>query len=270
MTLNLIFDQTLTRTTGSAGIHRLRVPRIDRGVLSRVIDQLGLAKQRGGFTWERANSWVIAQDARIVVAMNELSGGLRYRLRPMEEEPGSDIATTPARLEEIARAFIGDLGRPGEPLTLDRITYLRGQTTTKEGVPLTSFALDAGLVFTRTIDELPVIGAGGIAMIKIGTDESVVGGREIWRAIDSKGPAVRLRSADEAVSILKARLVAAGLDGDVHVRKSALGYGELGIGELQTTLVPIYAFLVETSGGLVDSKRVEMVPAPVDGPMIIA
>jgi hypothetical protein len=268
--LNLIFDQSPILIANTAGIHQLRVPRVDRGVLAQVIGKLGLNDRRSGLTWERAQNWVIAEDEQITVAMNELSGGLRYRLRPLADEPGQDVATTAARLEEIARDFLGSFGRPSEPATLSRITYLRSQTTTQDGTPLTAATLDAGLVFTRTVDELPVIGQGGMVMVKIGTDELVVGGREIWRAIDKRGPGLKLRTPDEAIEILRSRLVAAGMDGDVHVRKAAQGYTELGIEEQQVLLAPCYAFLVETQGGLVNWKKVEVVPAPVSGPTILA
>lgn len=40
---------------------------------------------------------------------------------------------------------------------------------------VTRSTLDAGLIFTRTVEELPVVGPGGMVMVKIGTDESVVG-----------------------------------------------------------------------------------------------
>jgi hypothetical protein len=62
--------------------------------------------------------------------------------------------------------------------------------------------------------------------VQIGTDEAVVGGREIWRAINKRGEGLKLRSADEATDLLRIRLTAAGLDGDVYIRKAIQSYAE--------------------------------------------
>jgi hypothetical protein len=259
--LSLTFDEMPEMVAEWAAIHELRVPPIDRRTVAGLLDRMGLGDRSGGFTWEKHLSWLTTGDDRTTVAIHELSGGLRYRLRPLQDEPERDVATAPSRLEEIARGFLDRLGRPNEPLALERITYLRAQTTARDGSLLTPSTLDAGLIFTRTVDELPVIGPGGLAMVKIGTDDTVVGGREIWRPIARRGAKVRLRTPDESIELLRSRLAASGVDGEIHVRKARQGYGELGIEEEQKYLEPCYAFLLETVGGLVDSKKVEVISA---------
>jgi hypothetical protein len=180
------------------------------------------------------------------------------------------VTTSASRLEEIARGFVDQLGRPGEPLVLDRITYLHTQTSAADGSVLTRSTLDAGLVFTRTVDDLSVMGPGGMAMVKVGTDETIVGGREIWRPIVRRGAKVNLITPEEATELLRGRLKKSGLDGEVHARKARQGYAELGIEEEQRYLEPCYAFVIETVGNLVDSKKVEVIPAPKTGPMASA
>jgi hypothetical protein len=54
------------------------------------------------------------------------------------------------------------------------------------------------------------------------------------------------------------------------VRKARQGYAELGIEESQRTIEPCYAFLLETVGGLVDTKKVQVIPAARIGPMASA
>ena len=130
--------------------------------------------------------------------------------------------------------------------------------------------LDAGVLFTRTVDELPVVGPGGVAMVKIGTDETVVGGREVWRPLAGRGSTVPLRTVEEATDLLRSSLKRSGTDGELHVRKARLGYAEAGIEATQRYLEPCYAFLVETVGGLVDSKQVVVIPAARTGPMASA
>ena len=268
--LSLTFDEMPEMVADRAAIHELRVPPLDRRAVVGLLDRMGLKDRRSGFAWEKHLNWLTTGDERTTVAINELSGGLRYRLRPLSEEPGRDVTTAPSRLEEIARGFLQELGRPDEPLTLERITYLRAQAAARDGSPLTASTLDAGLIFTRTVDELPVVGPGGMVMVKIGTDETVVGGREIWRRIVQRGEKLKLRSPDESIELLRNRLTAAGVDGEVHVRKARQGYSELGIEEAQSRLEPCYAFVLETTGGLVNSKKVEVIPAAVSAPPMTA
>jgi hypothetical protein len=116
------------------------------------------------------------------------------------------------------------------------------------------------------VDELPVVGPGGMVMVKIGTDETVVGGREIWRPIIGRGAAVPLRTPDEATTLLKQSLRKRGLDGVIRVTNASLGYAELGIEWQQRVLEPCYAYELVTHGRA-QSKKIEVVPAARIGPM---
>jgi hypothetical protein len=267
---SLAMDEMPEMPTRKASIVELMVAPVGQLTVLRLLDRMGLAKRIPGFTWERHQNWITASDTKATLSLNELSGGIRYRLRPLADEPGTDVTTSGARLEEIARTFLDQLGRPAESLVLDRITYVRTETGESNGSLVTQSTLDAGVIFTRTVDELPVVGPGGMAMVKIGTDESVVGGREVWRPIARRAAKVNLRTPDEATDLLRGRLKKWGIDGEVHVRKARLGYAELGIEERQRYLEPCYAYVIETVGGLVDSKKVEVIPAARIGPMASA
>jgi hypothetical protein len=267
---SLTIDEVPEMIAKKAAIHQLRVPSVGALTVAGLIKRLGLAERLDGFAWERDRNWLSAGDATATVSVHELSGGLRYRLRPLADGPGTDVSASPARLEELARGFLDRLGRPSEPARLERITYLRAQSSDAEGAVSAPIKLDAGVLFTRSVDDLPIVGAGGAAMVKIGTDETVVGGREVWRPIASRGSPVPLRSPDEALDLLRSRLKETGLDGEIHVRKARQGYVELGIEEAQRTLEPCYAFLLETVGGLVDTKKVQVIPAARTGPMASA
>jgi hypothetical protein len=236
----------------------------------QLLDRLGMADRREAFASEREANWITAEDEQTTFSMNELSGGLQYRLRPLADEPGTKVSTSESRLEEIARGFLDQLGQPTDPIVLERITYLRNQTTDAKGYVKSTETLDAGLIFTRTVEELPVIGPGGMVMVNIGTDETVVAGREVWRPILRGSAEVNLRSPDEAVSLLERRLKKSIRDGELHVRKARLGYAELGIEQKQKHLEPCYAFVIETAGDLVDSKKIEVIPAASFGPMASA
>jgi hypothetical protein len=267
---SLKFDETPQMLVKRGRIFQLRSPGPDQLTAMRLLDRLGMAGRREGFAWERESNWITAEDERTTFGINELSGGLRYRLRPLADEPGTAVNTSESRLEEIARGFLDRLGRPTDRLTLQRTTYLRSETTDADGHVRSTETLDAGLVFTRMVEELPVIGPGGIVMVNIGTDETVVAGREVWRPILRGSAEIDLRSPDEAISLLERRLKKSIRDGELHVRKARMGYAELGIEQKQTHLEPCYAFMIETSGDLVDSKKIEVIPAASVGPMASA
>jgi hypothetical protein len=127
--------------------------------------------------------------------------------------------------------------------------------------------LDAGVIFTRMIDELPVVGLGGLAMVKVGTDDTVVGGREIWRPILQRGSKVPLRSPAEAMNLLENRLKRDRLEGDYYVCKAWQCYNESGIEEAQRHLEPCYVFVIESLGNEFDTKKVVVIPAARVGPM---
>ena len=69
------------------------------------------------------------------------------------------------------------------------------------------------------------------------------------------------------MALLRSRLMASDMDGNVHVRKARLGYNELGIEEKQSYLEPCYAFVIETVGQrsrlLANSKKVVVIPAAI-------
>jgi hypothetical protein len=109
-----------------------------------------------------------------------------------------------------------------------------------------------------------------MVMVKIGSDETVIGGREIWRPVVRRGPKLPLLTPEESIDRLTTQLGASDVDGDVYVRKARLGYSELGIEEEQRYLEPCYAFIIETRGAPVDWKKVVMIPATADRPATLA
>jgi hypothetical protein len=186
----------------------------------------------------------------------------------LAEEPGSDVADD-STVENIAREYVEKIGRPTEekPLHLERVTHLYCQTADTKGQASTPSKLDAGVLFTRRVDDLPVVGRGGFTMVKIGTDNTVVGGREVWRPIASRGSKVPLRSAAEAMDLLETKLKRSRLEGDYYVVKAWQCYHEAGIEEAQRQLEPCYVFVVESLGNEFDTKKVVVIPAARVGPM---
>lgn len=266
---SLTFDQEPKEIAKRAAIIEVRVPPVTVQTVMDLLGRLGLTERIEGMTWEQDLNWITASDDTVTVSCNELSGGIQYRLRPLADEPGTGISTGEDTLAEIARGFLDRIGRPVEaqPLHLERVTYLYSQGIDVNKKKTEPVKLDAGLIFTRMIDELPVVGPGGLAMVKIGTDDTVVGGSEIWRPILQRGAKVPLRSPSEAMMLLETQLKRARIEGDYYVCKAWQCYTELGIGTSQRHLEPCYTFVIESLGNEFDTKKVVVIPAARVGPM---
>ncbi len=233
--------------------------RVGPGAMIELLRRLDLPASE--LELDRVQGWLAAADDRVCVAMNGRSGGFRYSLRPLDEEPGRDITTSPQGLEDVARTFLGGLGRPAEPLQLGHISYLRGQSVSANGTVLSAVeTLNAAVTFQRFIEDIPVIGPGGCASVRVGTDGTVVGGSEVWRPVTASRPPAELIQPDEAVAQVVQRLSARGLDGEIVVRKAQFGYEELGINTVQRQLRPCFAFLLVVPGDM-PFKTVEVIPA---------
>ena len=268
--LKVTFDEMPEQTARKASLVELRVARTDQNSILDLLVRAGIGDRLGEFQWDRDDDWLTASDGRTTVSTNQRSGGIQYRLRPLDEEPGTDVGTSEKALESIARAFVDMIGRPSESMGLESITYLRTLSGGTDDKATVEGKLDAGVIFNRTVNDIPVIGPGGMVMVKIGTDDAIVGGSEVWRPILGCGAPINLRTPDEAVALLERRLRKLGLEGEACVRKARFGYFEMGIDEPQRLLEPCYLFIVETVGKRLDVKKVELVPAARIGPMAAA
>lgn len=265
--LNLTMDEVPQQPPKRAALVQLGKAAVSQVMILELLRLMELGGRLDEFQWDNDGEWLRASDGRVTIEANELSGGIRYRLRPLDEERRTDILTSETSLERIARDFVNMIGRPQEPMTLQKVTYLRSIAGTSDGDVMDEVKLDAGLIFERMVGDIPVIGPGGMVMVKIGTDDAVVGGREIWRPVVGRGAPVNLRSPEEAAKLLQGRLSKLGLDGEAHVRKARFGYAELGMEEEQLLLEPCYAYVVESVGSGPHYKKVETIPAAHVGPM---
>ena len=140
------------------------------------------------------------------------------------------------------------------------VTHLRqGGGGPKDGARADVRVLDAGVVYGRTIDELPVIGPGGMAMVNVASDGQVVGANRIWRGLGRSVANVKLRPADWAIENFE--VAVAKVRGDIKVLKSQLGYLEFGELDRQTVIEPVYAFIYVALHGEVASKHVHVMHA---------
>ncbi len=211
------------------------------------------------------DNWTIGRHGAHTIAMNRRSGALRFR----DEERYGRLLEVPFRIAEqrvidIAREFVDRtelLRLPARDLKVGKVTYLRTQGASTEGEVTPEQILDAGVIFTREIDEVPVVGFGGHMTVNVAPDESVVGTVKIWRHRDREVGMARVLEPDYAIEELQRRLRRRRLEGPVKVLKADFCYFEAGDDQAQRYLEPTYAFVFETRVGEFLYKSVEVIPA---------
>lgn len=266
--LRLEFTQKLPADTPAGlKVFKLEKARVDQRRLSNILSYLGLASDPGGPRWRSEGGWTTAESDDTRLSINQRSGAIRFwnRLKPPgHPEPSFSIGE--ARLVFIARNFLTKTGLvdlPADQLKPLKITYLRVQTMSVKGKSSEPKILDAGVIFGREIDGVPVSGPGGFAMINIASDESVVGGTVVWRRLGKSLGTVKVLKPDYALNELGRNFRLQGIDRLVHVVKSEFCYFERGENDAQFYLEPAYAFVYEyeTKQNRFPYKSAMVVPA---------
>jgi hypothetical protein len=122
------------------------------------------------------------------------------------------------------------------------------------------------VAFNTTIDDVPVIGAGGKLVVEMTSEKSVI---RHEASVRQKGELIHviagrtdLLTPQVAEASVNARLDARGIDrSKFRTSRREFGYLSLGRGKIQTVLVPHYAFFFEPLPGTVSKVLVELEPA---------
>ncbi|PVX25765.1 MAG: hypothetical protein CW691_03525 [Candidatus Bathyarchaeum sp.] len=224
-----------------------------------------LPRVRAKLEFRYVDNWTIGSKEGFTTAINRLSGAIRFRdeVRHGRELDVSFKVREP-RIVEAARKYVDTtklVKQKDSELKVSKITYLRTQGASLDGEAAPEQILDAGVIFTRDIDGVPVVGFGGYLMVNVAHDESVVAATKVWRHRDKKMGKVKVLQPDYAVKQLQKRLKAHGLKEQVNVLKSDFCYFEANDNTSQRYLEPTYAFLYETRIGKFLYKSVEVIPA---------
>jgi hypothetical protein len=210
------------------------------------------------------DNWTIGRQAGFTVALNRRSGAMNFRDEVRHgRELDKPFKIREPRLVEVARRYLEDtklLKQQASELKVGKIAYLRTQGASLDGEVAPEQILDAGVILTREIDGVPVVGFGGYLMVNIAHDESVVAATKIWRHRDKKIGKAKVLPPDHAVKELQKRLRTRGLRDPVKVLKSDFCYFEANDNSTQRYLEPTYAFLYETKIGQFLYKSVEIIP----------
>jgi hypothetical protein len=229
----------------------LSLPKVkaEQGVFKKIVSGLGPVVGFDGFRWKNNAGWTEAESKDSRVSINHRSGAVRFWTRLNDRE----LSSTTFSIEEpqlviIARTFLKKtewLDTPTEQLKVRHISYLRLQTASVAGKVSTPRILDAGVIFGRDIDGVPVSGPGGYVMVNIAPDKSVIAGTKVWRRLGTSLGTAKVLTPDYAVKEFSRRLNLAKIDLPVRVVKAEFCYFERGQNDDQQYLEPAYAFVYE-------------------------
>ncbi len=186
----------------------------------------------------------------------------------------ADTVLDEARYVEIARermqrALPDALDRDAHAYKIRR--YMNGvidvdSVEPQEGV------YQVAVAFNTTVDDLPVIGAGGKVAIHMTPAGEVISHESSVRGVAGLVDVVggdELLSPDEALATAEGALKVAGAELDrFEVARSEFGYYRAGRSSVQSVIAPHYAFRFEPVEGVQEKARVELVPAVASGPVL--
>jgi hypothetical protein len=260
ITMAMTFQTKLPRDIpAKARVYTLPAPKVSATGLKSVARGLGLGSAE--FDLLTSKDRMGYSGGRWQIELQRASGALlAVDVDHYGVDTGKPFELTDRRAQGLAAKFLeqSKLVPLGSTRPL-KVTHLRGADSDIKGETLTERLLDAGVVFGRVVDGLPVTGPGGLAMVHLDPGGDVVGLRSTWRALGKSAGTVRIKPIDWAVAGLEKETD--GLIGKVSVLKAQFGYFELGALDRQTVLEPVYAFVYAVHNEGIASKHVHVVHA---------
>jgi selenocysteine lyase/cysteine desulfurase len=264
--LALTFDQQLPKqlpkTLPIYGVAVPPSPTRDIEAIARSWPDLRLARAKV----RRLDNWIAVDYGQLALIYQQVSGAVQAKVRVAGARVREGDIRFPVeddKVVEMARAFLGRVSFVDDEvskLALGKVTHLWRQYASSEGVGPPEI-LDAGVVFTRVIDETPVVGPGGHVMVKVLPHGAIGGAWRVFRQRGAKVATVRITPSGEALAKLEDRLRRyRHLDGTVRVLRAQFGYFEAGRSHRQRFFEPAYFFVYETEG-LFPLKSAEVVQA---------
>ena len=245
----------------SVAVYQLAPPRASQENAVAQARRLGLRGDAQDF--QIAGDWISYQEGTQQVSLHGRSGALYYRNREKygvaREDREFEIPDENA--EGIARQFAADadLVPDDEDARLEKVSHLRSAGRSMEGEEQQETTIDAGVLFRRVVEDIPVAGPGGELMVNVDPDAEVVGTQRVWRGKERRLREVSVRPREHALWAIET--LAENIRGDVTVRQAALAYFEFGPLDRQSHLEPAFVFVYDVTDGEVGFRAAELVPA---------
>lgn len=225
----------------SVNVYELAAPPATHAALATLAKNLGLAGVEGTRIADADSLGY--QAGRYSFEVRKASGSISMRHEDkygIQTDKAFDIADR--RCDTIARKFLQSAGLfPLASARLARVTHLRGAESNRQERKVIETVIDAGVVYRRTIDDVPVIGPGGVAMVNIGPEADVTGMNCLWRKTGKRLAKVKVASPGRAIEAFEK--AAARFLGDTTVTRAEFGYFEQGPLERQRVIEPAFALV---------------------------
>jgi hypothetical protein len=243
----------------SLPVYRLASPQAGTSQVATMSQRFGLTGKMRDFL--SSDEWTSYQEGRFRVSVHRKSGALRYVNRDkFGVEPKNDFKLSDKESERVAKEFLErSKVHPTKQLQLHKVTHLRSAVSDIKGKDKVERVLDAGVIYRRVVDETPVEGPGGFAMVHVDPEKDVIGMRSVWRPTSQREARVKIMPVDQAVEAFEKLL--SGVKGDVTVRRASFGYFEQSESDKQSYLEPAYVFLYVVQNGEVAHKSIEVIAA---------
>jgi hypothetical protein len=182
--LTLAFDQRLpTQVPRTLPVYAVAAPigpLRDIEAIAHSWPDLTLARAKV----RRIGDWIAADYGHLRLIYQQASGAVDANVRAVGagvREGHIQFPIKDDRVVEIARAFLGKanlVDHDVSKLALGTINHLQRQEASSDGIGPVEI-LDAGVVFTRVIDETPIAGPGGHVMVMVLPNGAIAGASRV-------------------------------------------------------------------------------------------
>lgn len=164
------------------------------------------------------------------------------------------------RSQEIAKEFLKKINIVNESeIIFQKVTHLKGATGSIDSDARETSIIDSGVIFTRRVDGIDILGPGGNCMVNIDFNGDVVGFSHLMRPTKSAIDTVKIVSPETVLNDIEKKLKE--MVREILVTKSRFGYFELGKNDLQNKLQPVYSFIYEVHQDGIEKKFAAVIPA---------
>lgn len=226
---------------GSVNVYQLQTPNVTNAEILKRSKGFGLTGRGQDFI-SGAES-LAYREGRFHLEMHLKSGAINYRhLDKYGRIPEKKFDLTDRRATTVARKFLETAKLfPIASAQQRAITHMRSADADVKTKRINEQIIDTGVVYGRVVEDLPVDGPGGFALVSVDPEAEVIGLRSVWRGLGKRQAKVKIKSADDFIKQFERQ--AAKFKGDTTVIKAGFSYFELGPLDQQTVLEPAFWFI---------------------------
>ena len=225
----------------SVNVYKLQPANVTNAELLKRSKAFGLTGRGKDFIFGAES--LAYREGRFHLEAHLKSGAIHYRhLDKYGRVPEKKFDLTDRRAATVARKFLETANLfPIGTAQKRAITHMHSAVADIKTKQIKEEIIDAGVVYGRLVDDVPVDGPGGFALVNVDPDAEVIGMRSIWRGLGKRQAKVKIKAADEIMKQFERQ--AAKFKGDTTVKKAGFSYFEHGPLDEQTVLEPAFWFV---------------------------